>query len=159
MKSSEHKYQFEKLIAHGHADRAECLLSEDFAVDVMHSENACILEESTIWQERKYATMERACRKKFLHYSHAKEVLLKSKSKLAESTLNMEWGTGLDMRRTIETNPDFWPSKNMLGKILKHITGDLLEEICLQQIDSSRTEKRKTVSLLAATYSKKQAVE
>ncbi len=48
MKSSEHKYQFEKLIAHGHADRAECLLSEDFAVDVMHSANACVLEESTI---------------------------------------------------------------------------------------------------------------
>ncbi len=63
------------------------------------------------------------------------------------------------MRRTIETNPDFWPGKNMLGKILRCIRGDLLEEIYLQQIDSSRTDKRKTVSLLVAAYSKKQAVE
>ncbi len=85
--------------------------------------------------------------------------MLKSKSELAECTMNMEWGTGLDMRRTIETNPDFWPGKNMLGKILKNIRGDLLEEICLQQIDSGRSEKRKTVSPLAASYSKKQAVE
>ncbi len=159
MKSSEHEYQFEKLVAHGLADNAEWLLSEDFAVDVMHSVNAHIAEESMVWQERKYTIMERACRKKFLHCPHAKDVLLKSKSELAESTLNMEWGTGLDLRRTIETNPDFWPSKNMLGKILKCIRGDLLEEIHLQQIDSSRTEKRKTVSPLVATYLKKQAVE
>lgn len=37
MKSSEHEFQHEKLVDHGHADNAEKLLEQDFAIDVKKS--------------------------------------------------------------------------------------------------------------------------
>ncbi len=89
---------------------------------------------------------------------HAKEILLKSKSELAECTSNLEWGTGLDMKRTIETILDFGPGKNLLRQVLKKICSDLLENMCLSQLDS-RVEKRKTVSPLGSSVNKKQAFE
>ncbi len=59
--------------------------------------------------------IDRVCRNKFANCVHTKEILLKSKSELAECTSILEWGTGLDMKKTIETLPDFWLGKNLLG--------------------------------------------
>ncbi len=57
------------------------------------------------------------------------KILLKSKSELAECTSNLEWGSGLDMKCTIETIPNFWLGKNLLGQVLKRIHSDLLEDM------------------------------
>ena len=58
------------------------------------------------------------------------------------------WGTGLDAHRMVETLPDFWPGQNCLGKILKKIRGDMLEDICLSQIDNRTEGKWKNISPL-----------
>ncbi len=110
--SSEHEYQYEKLVMHSHADKAERLLEESHAIDVMHSANAVVppkQENYYLWAERKFEKMETACHSKFDNCLHAQEVLLKSRLELAECTPNLVWGTGLDAHRMVETLPDFWP--------------------------------------------------
>ena len=121
--SSEHEYQYEKLVMHGYANKAERLLDESHAIDVMHLVNAVVPleQENHLWAERKFEKMEIACHSKFDNCPHVWEVLLKSRSELAECTPNLVWGTGLDTHRMVETLPDFWPGQNHLGKILKKI--------------------------------------
>ncbi len=120
--SSEHEYQYEKLLEHGKADKADRLLQEA-SVDVMKLAEFYVPsdKESPLWQEKKEMVVLHACQNKFNNCSHAREVLLNSKSELAEYTQNKEWGTGLDQACTVETLPDFWPGKNLMGKILKKI--------------------------------------
>ncbi len=98
--------------------------------------------------------MLHACQNKFNNYSHAREVLLNSKSELAECTQNKEWGMGLDQQQMVETLPDFWPRKNLMGKILKKICSDLLEDR-LTQLE--RGDKYKVISPINQPSSKKQA--
>ena len=99
--------------------------------------------------------MDYACHNKFQHCVHVRDILLQSKSELAECT-SMEWGTELDIRHMIETILDFWPGKNLLGQVLKRIRSDLLEDTCLSQLDG-RVEKCKPASPLSSV-SKRQAV-
>ncbi len=137
MVSSADDYQFMRLSAHGHADKAERLLEETHAVDAMHSAHIMVLmeQESSTWSDMKDTAMETACHKKFDNCPHARKVLLKSRSELTECTSNMYWGTGLDHHRMKETLLDFWPGQNRLGQILEKICGDLLEDFHLSQID------------------------
>ncbi len=96
--SSEHEYQYEKLVEHGQADKADCLLDQA-PLDVMKWVDFYVPpekeQENPQWQMKK-VVMLRACQNKFNNYSHARQVLLNSKSELAECTQNKEWGTGLD---------------------------------------------------------------
>ena len=61
--SSEHEYQYEKLVVYGHADKAERLMDKSHAVDVMHVANNVVNteQESSIWLEKKTDVMEMAC--------------------------------------------------------------------------------------------------
>ncbi len=92
MKSSEHEFQYEKLVNHGHADRAEKLLEEDFAIDVKKTADFHLPADtlSECWGEKKIHVMDRVCQNKFANCVYAKEILLKSKSELAECTSNLE---------------------------------------------------------------------
>ncbi len=98
--------------------------------------------------------MLQACQNKFNNCSHAREVLLNSKSGLAECTQNKVWGTGLDQQHTVKTLPEYWPGKNLMGKILRKIHSDLLEDIRLTQLECN--EKYEVVSPLGLSCSKKQ---
>ncbi len=158
IKSSEHEFQYQKLVDHGHADKAKKLLEQDYAIDVKKSADFHVPADalSTRWLECKIQVMDHTCCNKFQHCAHARDILLQSKSELAECTSNMEWGTGLDIRHMTETIPDFWPGKNLLGQVLKRICSDLLEDMHLSQLDG-RVEKCKPASPLSS-ISKKQAV-
>ena len=155
MKSSEHEFQYQKLVDHSHADKAEKLLEQDYAIDVKKSADFHVPADtlSTRWLEHKIQVMDHACCNKFQHCVHARD---QSKSELAECTSNREWGTGLDIRHMIETILDFWPRKNLLGQVLKRICSNLLEDMHLSQLDG-RVEKCKPASPLSSV-SKKQAV-
>ncbi len=92
MKSSEHEFQFEKLVEHGHADRVEKLLEENFAIDIKKTAEFHLPVDtlSECRGEKKFHVMDRACRNKFANCIHTKEILLKSKSELVECTSNLE---------------------------------------------------------------------
>ncbi len=155
--SSEYEYQYEKLSEHGKADKADQLLDET-PVEVMKWAEFYIPQEqeNSRWQKKKEMVMLHACQNKFNNCSYAREVLLNSKSELAECTQNKEWGMGLDQQRTMETLPEFWPGKNLMGKILKKICSDLLEDIRLTQL--KRGDKCKVISPINQPSSKKQAM-
>ncbi len=59
---------------------------------------------------------------------YARQSLLESRSEIAEATLDKKWRTNLNKTCTQECLPDFWPSQNLIGKILKAIRTELLEE-------------------------------
>ena len=46
------------------------------------------------------------------------------------------------MDRTLEYLPNFWPGQNLMGKILKMIYSELLEEKRLQQINNDKKRKQ-----------------
>ena len=46
------------------------------------------------------------------------------------------------MRLTQECLPDFWPGQNVMGKILKAVRTELLEEKQLQQIEGDKKCKQ-----------------
>ena len=157
--SSEHEYQYEKLVEHGHTDKAESLLEELHVVDGMTRANFIVPDDTLNphWVDKKMAMMEVACRNKFTNCEHARKVLLESKSELAECTQNKEWGRG--HQRMVQTLPDYWPGKNWLGQILKKICSELLEDIRLSQIESGLSSKHKGISLITNGNPKRQQVE
>ncbi len=97
--------------------------------------DAAVEEVNHEWQTMEEMVMLDVCRQKYKTCKHAKTALLESRSELAEATGDKKWGTGLNVKRTQECLPDFWPGRNMMGKILKTIRTELLEEKHLQLID------------------------
>ncbi len=61
IKSSEHEFQYEKLVDHGHADRAEKLLEEDFPIDVKKTADFYVPPDtiSEQWSEKKIHVMSK----------------------------------------------------------------------------------------------------
>ncbi len=90
--------------------------------------------------------MVKVVRRKYKACSHARAVLLESRSEIAEATADKVWGTGLDVNRMLECLPDFWPGQNLMGHILKDLRTEFLEQQHLQQIEAEK--KRKNVSPL-----------
>ncbi len=152
--SSEHEFQYEKLVEHSHADVAE-RLCEESPLDMMKVASRKVPEPNVLksWSDKERFVMKQACQNKFNNCEHARAALLSSKSELAEATKDLKWGTGLDKQRTIECMPEYWPGNNMMGAILKEIRSDLLEELRLSQM-SNRTEKRKDTSPPTPAFSK-----
>ena len=67
---------------------------------------------------------------------------MNSKSELAEATLNKRQGTGIDLDHTLDCNPDYWPGKNLMGKILKQVQSELLESHCLQLVERVKEKEK-----------------
>ncbi len=41
----------------------------------------------------------------------------------------------MDLDHTLDCNPDYWPGKNLMGKILKQVQSELLESHYLQLVE------------------------
>ncbi len=142
--SSEKEFQYRKLVHHEKDDEANHLLNIESTVELMQ-EVKKVLPSDTLdssWLEKDESVMLDICRKKFWACSHAQQSLLKSRSEIAEATLDKKWGTGLNEICTQECLPDFWPSQNLMGKILKAIRTELLEERRLQHIKGDKKHKQ-----------------
>ena len=94
------------------------------------------------WLEKDESVMLDICRKKFCACPHARQSLLESRCEIVEATLDKKWGTGMNKAHTQECLPDFWPGQNLMGKILKAVRTELLEEKRLQQIENDKKHKQ-----------------
>ena len=119
--SSEKEFQFSKLVHHGKDKEADKLLTLESSLEVMGEARKAIPEPDPSWLEKDEKVMLDICRRKFKAYPHPQLALSESCSELAEATLDKRWGTGLDIHRTQEYLPDYWPGDNLMGKILKTV--------------------------------------
>ena len=86
---------------------------------------------------------------------HFRDSLIQSGTKiLAEATSNTFWATGLDVRTTSMTKPEYWPGSNMLGMMLMDLRDCLLQDQVLpnqSEITEKTQEKDDTQQIEIAT--------
>ena len=142
--SSEKEFQYQKLVHHHRDEEADHLLSLEASIEVkQEAKNAMAkVELDPMWEEKEESIMLDICCYKYRVCPHAREALLESQSEIAEATADQKWGTSFDVDRTLECLPDFWPGQNLMGKILKIIRTELLEEKRLQQIENDKKRKQ-----------------
>ncbi len=99
--------------------------------------------------------MEFCYRNKFNNCPHACHALLCTRAELVEGTMDRKWGSGLDVQRTHEYHPNYWPGENHLGRILMTIRKELERDWELQVLDKERSSKRKPSSLVEENSSKR----
>ena len=126
--SIEKEFQHNKVQSHGLEKEADTLLTLATPIDIMYWSWELIPQDNETWQKQELMAMEFSCRNKFNNCSHARHVLLQARSELVEGTSNLKWGSGLDVQRTKECHPDYWPGENNMGKILSKIWKDFEAE-------------------------------
>ncbi len=126
--SVEKELQHNKVQSHSLEHEANALLALATPMEIMYQSRDLIPQDSEAWQKQEIMAMEFSCRNKFNNYSHARHALLQARSELVEGTSNMKWGLGLDIQRTKEYHPDYWPGDNHMGKILSKIRKDFEAE-------------------------------
>ncbi len=127
---SEKEFQYRKLVHHEKDDEANHLLEIKSTVEIMQEARKVLTPNAldSSWLEKDESVMLDICWKKFHVCPHARQSLLEIRSEIAEATPDKKWGTGLNEACTQECLPDFWPGQNLMGKILKVIRTELLEE-------------------------------
>ncbi|XP_052708692.1 uncharacterized protein LOC128183625 [Crassostrea angulata] len=75
------------------------------------------------WQSEKEAVMEEIVNAKVdqIPEINTKLETFNNDTMYSEGTFDMEWGTGLDVDATLNTDPKKWPYENKLGKIYQKI--------------------------------------
>ena len=129
------------------------MLQFDSTLEIKQHAKSVLPEEeiSDYWSQREQDKMLQVCRRKFDACEHARDCLLNSKSELVEATYEKKWGSGMDLINTIDCAPNFWPGQNLMGKILKQVCSELLEQRQLALVEQAKEEdskKRKEVSPL-----------
>ena len=120
--SVEKEFQHNKVQLHGLEH--EVLLTLATPMEIMYQSQKLIPQDSRTWQKQEIMAIEFSCRNKFNNCSHARHALLQARSELVEGTSNMKWGLGLDVERTKEYHPNYWPGDNNMSKILSKIWKD-----------------------------------
>ena len=112
---------------------------EDLAAKIKNSRHAGIAkslskeiaseEERQKWEEENIEVMERLLKAKAEQCEVFRIALLKHEQKtLAEATHSKLWGSGLSEYATTNTDPAFWPGRNMLGILLSQLALQIKEE-------------------------------
>ncbi len=141
--TSEHYYQFHKLMAHDKWEEAYALLEEENAFKVIQTVQ-CVLPPEQIsdnWKSEMQDKMVMANVVKFWDCPHAMEELLACPPLIAEATGDKYWGTSLNEVQMVECISEYWPGENHMGKILMGLQKHFLEE---------RNSKQKAESPLAS---------
>ena len=123
--SVEKEFQHNKIETHGLAHEADAMLSLLTPKDIMYRACNLVPKLSEQWEKQEMMVMEICCHHKFNNCSHTRTALLRARSEIVEATLDKKWGSELDIQRTQECHPDYWPGENKFGKILAKIWRDL----------------------------------
>ncbi len=115
----EKDFQYLKLLHHKKYDDAEQLLSIELSAEVKQAAQEAVPEPDKEWLQIDETVMLDVNHRKYKACPYACSALLESRSELVEATGNKRSGMGLKINRTLECLPDFWPSQNLMGKILK----------------------------------------
>lgn len=117
--SAEQAYQLTKAIRTGNLSAAEKIREAKTALDCKMIGKT--VSESPQWRLEAKSVMEEIIDAKVSQLSEMKKLLSSSKPSVifAHSVYDRYWGSGLDADKTLHTNPDAWPGRNVLGKIIK----------------------------------------
>lgn len=126
-KSSEHLYQAEKARRCGRPEVAEEILQASTAFQAKQMSKKIGNSSSWEQQEENVKLMEDIVRAKVSSVESVREHLVATGVKtLAEAVPSDPfWGTGLSKEATMRTDPSAWPGKNVMGKILMKIRGEV----------------------------------
>lgn len=141
--SLEHAYQWEKAISLGYFGIADEIANAEHAgvARAIANKNIPALE-SSLWEDKCEQVMTELLEIKAKTHDDFRNALLESGEKiLAEATSHRFWATGLDMRKTEMTKSDWWPGKNMLGKLLMTLRNKIKME------NEQLTETNETVMI------------
>ncbi len=101
------------MVHHAKWQEAEDVLQLDLSFEIKQAAKEAVPEQDG---NRNYQEiMVEMVHHKYKACDHAHTALLESKSEIAEATADKLWGTGLDMERTLECLPDYWPGQNLMG--------------------------------------------
>ncbi len=147
--SVEHAYQWTKAIE---------LEKHDLAVRIKNAKHAGAAkaisrkgisrEEAESWEGHSEKIMRELLKAKAKSCPQFKDTLMQSGTKiLAEATGNTLWATGLDVRTTSMTKPDFWPGANLLGMMLMDLRDSLMRHDMLPDQSDLASETHEIESM------------
>ena len=99
--------------------------------------------------------MEEILISKFDQNSDFKDKLKESSKNtiFADTTYDMEWGTGLNKTESVKTKSSSWPGQNIMGKIVKKVavamcTKRRQSSVSKLKKDATKTGKQKDISIM-----------
>ena len=136
--SSEHHYQFKKLMHHDLGEDAYMLLSDSDAFQIMQKAKQLVPDDKVLdsWKESAIEEMTESNHLKYESCGHVKDFLLDTALTITEATGDPFWGTGLNLQQMKECLSDYWPGENHMGKILMVLRDDIQKQI--MESDSSK---------------------
>lgn len=134
-RSSEHCYQWLAAKEALNDDVAEAIYKAEHPAHAKRLA-ARIKNDIPNWGELRDTIMEDVLRAKLRSSDAFREALIASGQRvLVEAQLDDYWGSGLVSSLTATTKREFWPGKNMLGKILMNIRN----EVCVNTRDDQKS--------------------
>lgn len=126
--SSEHAYQYKKMIHVGRQDYADEILNALLPTEVKAISRRVPRDQLDTWNEVKLMIMAEILDAKLEQCHEFRTSLLQSEGKtLVETTKDIFWGNGMNENTTENTLPSFFIGTNILGELLELIRENLLE--------------------------------
>lgn len=136
-KSIEHAYLYRMLMELGHSDMAERVRNTKHAGEAKRVCKEVINndEKRWEWEESNTSVMKSLLLAKAEQCPEFVECLIENKDKvLAEATPNKLWGSGLSPFVTENTDPEFWPGRNVFGALLSEITSEIELSVATENV-------------------------
>ncbi len=125
--TSEQLYQWKKAMFHGDDMIAQEILTKEKPWDVKKLGDK--IKDSEKWLSCRQKIMEEVLNYKIEQCEAFRDELRKTdKKSLVEATRDPYWGSGLRREETMNTDPQNWTGKNVVGKILTRLRKNMLEE-------------------------------
>ena len=120
---SESAYQWQKALDIGQPDVAARILESKNGFEAKSIAKELDPTSVEMWKRTKGVfVMEKVLEAKFQHVMEFQDELLESGSAyLAECTYNLFWATGLPEEKAVKCKPEYFPGKNILGKLLMRL--------------------------------------
>ena len=120
---SETAYQWQKALDIGQPDIAACILESQNGFEAKSAAKELDFKSVDSWKRtRGVSVMEKVLEAKFEHVTEFQDELLESgNAYLAEATYNRFWGAGLTEEKAVNCRPEYFPGKNILGKLLMRL--------------------------------------
>ena len=127
-RSSEHIYQAEKALQNKRPDIAAEIQLAKSALEAKNLGRK--VYTSSTWEEQNESLMFEILTEKAKQRIESKEKLLKSADKIiAEAVPNqLHWSCGLSKDAACCTDPEYWPGKNILGRMWIAVRNDLSKD-------------------------------
>ena len=145
--SAEHAFQQVKAVRCGDLIAADKIRGASSPIDARRIGN-CVTQTDA-WMDERETVMEEILKSKMDQVADFK-IKLKESNKntvFAETTYDMEWGTGLNASESVKTKSSCWPGQNKMGRLVKKVAS-----MCVKRRQSSvnkiKTAKQRDIGVM-----------